>query len=816
MRLPQGQLAQGNRRVRSNFRARANRQARVEVDRLEDRRLLASQFVLAPNSPFQVGILQPADVAVGDFNGDGVPDLAYSNFATPGGPGPDSSQTSVVKSASASLDPPSGPPLNQVSIMQGRGDGTFSPAPGSPIALPDSELGLDSIAVGEFDGDNLPDLAVLSQFDNTVTILKGLGNGQFSVGTPTPTGGFLAERVVVGNFDGDNHPDLAVVSNGQGPGEGTVTILKGLGNDQFSAGAPIPTGGSSSQGIAVGEFDGDNLPDLAVTSETNPSGITILKGLGNDQFQPQPLFSDGGRGPSQVAVGEFNGDGHPDLAVSNFLSGNVSILLGQGNDAFMPAPGSPYATGSGPTTDIAVGELDNDNHLDFVAISPQSIGIITVGNRKETSLTPTFVYKGLGNGQFVPMQGSPFPYPGQIGPSFVALGDFNRDGETDIALASLSEMASVLLNTSDALVSAHSVNVSAVEGEPADNVAVASFVDPDQNATAAEYAATIDWGDGSTPSAGDIARTASGTFFVTGRHTYVDARVSGGSGSFPITVTIADKGGASTTVTSAATVADLPITLTGQLNPASDSGAANFDKITNINQPNFFGTSEANSTIRLFASRSDQAGYILIGQTQAESSGAWSITSTHLADGSYTILATAIDHSGFTSAITQLLPMGPMGPLVIDTVAPRVSGIAFNRLTGQLFVFLQDNRGGLDQQTVTDGANYIVTKPHTLPGAILVTNIHTAAPPVPNLPQLVVLRLNRGRRIKGGTFFVTILSGGIADLAGNPLDGEFFGPFPSGDGRPGGLFQARILAIHDRAFPAIPLASTSRSNSRII
>jgi hypothetical protein len=238
---------------------------------------------------------------------------------------------------------------------------------------------------------------------------------------------------------------------------------------------------------------------------------------------------------------------------------------------------------------------------------------------------------------------------------------------------------------------------------------------------------------------------------------------------------------------------------------------SNTDAITKNNQPNFFGTSEPLSTIQLFAQTAGNAP-VLEGQTEADSSGAWSITSDKLADGSYTITVMATDHAGFTTALTQLLPNASQGPLVIDTVAPRVTNVIFDRPHGMIDVTFQDDRSGMDQHSVIDGANYRLEKPHVKIGNILVTSLTPFVPLDPAGPEAVTAGINDGRPLKGGTYYFTIKSGGVQDVAGNALDGEFYGYFPSGDGRPGGDFQARIDTIHNLVLPPAPLFSSASPN----
>jgi hypothetical protein len=342
--------------------------------------------------------------------------------------------------------------------------------------------------------------------------------------------------------------------------------------------------------------------------------------------------------------------------------------------------------------------------------------------------------------------------------------------------------------------------------------AVASFNEVFSGAPepSTDYTATIDWGDGTPPTLGLITDRPGG-HQVVGQHTYLDSRVNGGSGIFNVTVTIHDDGGTLARVVSTATVKDIPIVLLGQLDPATDTGVSHTDAITKDNQPNFFGTSEPDSKVMLFAQTGGNAP-VLVGQTEADSSGAWSITSNKLADGAYTMSVIAIDHAGFTTAFTQLLPNAGQGPLVIDTVGPKVTSVTFNRLNGGLNITFQDDRTGMDQLSVRDGANYQLTKPHVKVGNILVTALATLPPPSPSSPQPVMATINSGQRLKGGTYYLTIKSGGIEDVAGNALDGEFYGYFPSGNNIPGGDFQARIDTIHHLVLPPQPLYSSASPN----
>ena len=241
--------------------------------------------------------------------------------------------------------------------------------------------------------------------------------------TASPSTGSSPIFTVVGDFNGDGIPDQAIANYGSS----SITILLGNGDGTFTqaTGSPI-TVGSGPSSIAVGDFANNGKLDLAVTN-FGTSTVTILLGAGDGTFtQATGSPYTVGTNPTSVAVGDFNRDGNLDLAVANYSSSNISVLTGNGSGGFT-VQSSPPATGAGPITVVA-GDCNGDGKSDLVTLNTngQSVTLL-LGNGNATFQTASVIG--------TPANGNYWSnWEGGFAPCLV-VGDFNGDGYLDVAVA---------------------------------------------------------------------------------------------------------------------------------------------------------------------------------------------------------------------------------------------------------------------------------------------------------------------------------------------------------------------------------------------
>jgi acetyl esterase/lipase len=333
----------------------------------------------------------PRSVAVADFNGDGLPDLAVANSGS-----------------------------NSVSVFLGSSDGSLSPAGTVAVGTTPSY-----VTTGDFNGDRLSDLAVANTGSNTVSVLLGNGSGGFG-----PAGNFAVGAkpvsVAAGDWNGDGNLDLAVANSGAN----TVSVLRGQGNGSFESATPFATGGSiGASSVAIADFDRDGRPDLVAANRgpfpnyATPGTVAVLRQNEDGTFGPARAFAVGAN-PAAVVVADLNGDGTMDAATANLESDNVSVLLGNGDGSLAPARN--YQVGR--TEALAVGDFNGDGIPDIATANRHSFASVLPGNGDGTFQVPCDFWAGAE-------------------PVAVAVGDFNGDARADLAVAqAFSGQLSVLLN----------------------------------------------------------------------------------------------------------------------------------------------------------------------------------------------------------------------------------------------------------------------------------------------------------------------------------------------------------------------------------
>ena len=274
-------------------------------------------FTEAPGSPFAVGA-QPRAVAIADFNNDGKLDFAVANSGD-----------------------------NTISTFFGNGDGTFTPFPKSPFALPTSMQEPVAMVHGNFrniTGSGF-DLAIVNETTNNAAILEASGDntfdGTFAVATGSPFGtGSAPIAIAAGDLNSDGIPDLAIINSG----DSTISIFLNNGDATFAtaAGSPLTTtSGANPSGVVIADFTNDGIGDIAVTNQ-GVSTLGIYIGLGLGRYLPQIELSTPA-GPQGITTSDFDANGLPDVAVTahSGSSNTVSVFL---DPSTFASTGSPLQT----------------------------------------------------------------------------------------------------------------------------------------------------------------------------------------------------------------------------------------------------------------------------------------------------------------------------------------------------------------------------------------------------------------------------------------------------------------------------------------
>jgi len=314
----------------------------------------------------------------------------------------------------------------QVTILLGNGDGTFKP----PRTFPDpNPFGL---AVGDFNEDGNLDLAVVEPGSGTgaVAIFLGDGKGGFKLSARYAIGA-ASGRIAVGDFDGDGHIDIAV-TNSPFTGTGSVMTFFGDGHGEFHGRRTYRLPGRPF-GIAVGDVNGDHHPDLAVTQVANGT-VAVFLNDGTGHFQKPVSYSAGDCcGPVDVKIADLRNNGKQDLVVANINAGMV-VLLNKGDGTFgKPTIYTPFFQNWQPPEACTVADFNLDGNLDVACAASLNDGYIFYGDGKGKFGSGGIEFKNALNHQ---------------GGFSIAAGDFNDDNAPDLAIPIQNYgKVAILLNT---------------------------------------------------------------------------------------------------------------------------------------------------------------------------------------------------------------------------------------------------------------------------------------------------------------------------------------------------------------------------------
>jgi hypothetical protein len=368
-----------------------------------------------------------APLVVADFNRDGKPDIASGNWVSTGG---------------------------NVGVLLGNGDGTFQ----APVLY---NLGSapSQMAVGDFNNDGYPDLAVIT--NGTTYILINQGNGTFKQATTLSA---YYDQIVVGDFNGDGKLDLVAVSYSSD----VVVVMLGKGDGTLQSGVSYPAG-NCTDGVTIGDFNHDGKLDLAVINSVCYEGtinqLNIFMGNGDGSFQSPVSYLDTGA-PVLVSTGDFNGDGNLDVAVVNAIANEqapdtLQIFLGTGNGTFKLGSHVSIEGGYVPEpNEMLIADFNGDGIPD-VAVSDNAWGVTVLsgdgtggfklarhygigftcglagGDFRGNQRTDLVTSCSLGNVAVLPNNGhggfaGPIAYRRFPAAEDAVIGDFNGDGIPDL------------------------------------------------------------------------------------------------------------------------------------------------------------------------------------------------------------------------------------------------------------------------------------------------------------------------------------------------------------------------------------------------
>jgi len=350
---------------------------------------------LLQGKTFAINNLANVVTVTGDFNHDGIPDIA---------------------TLQAALDP-----SIALVIMLGNGDGTFQ----TPIVYGQVEgttaidSTSDSMAVADLTGSGFADSLVIGADDGNIDVfLYNSGNtpGILNLSQPITTNLGSVFGVATGNFGGNPLQSIAAISNN------TLEIFANTGGGSFSN-TPVfsftPDGTTSYTGIVAADFNQDGIADIAISDNAGPDVAVYIYNTGAGQFTGATTYNVGASATG-IAAGNINNDAYPDLAVLSSNDNTVDVLLNDQTGAFLNS--TSYGVTTFPTA-VAIGDFNGDGFGDIAVTGDGT------GQGSGTSILLSSA-NGAMTGEVL------LPVIDNTGGFSVATADFNQDGNTDLVVGS--------------------------------------------------------------------------------------------------------------------------------------------------------------------------------------------------------------------------------------------------------------------------------------------------------------------------------------------------------------------------------------------
>lgn len=360
----------------------------------------------------------PISIAIGDVDGDHLPDIVTANADE-----------------------------GTIAVLRGTPDGEFL----EPLAFPVGDDPTD-VSIADVDGDGTRDIVVVNLSTDNVTLLRCHDGTWDTAALPFIVPGPTAVLAI--DCDGDDRIDIVTANS-----DNTLTVLKGDGRGNFRRESADLIGGEWPVDIGVADFDHDGLPDIAALNLLS-ANITVFRGLGRGAFGP-PLSCAATGNPTAFSAVDLDRDGHIDLAIAGFFGNTVSVLCGNGDGTF--AEYQEAAAGDTPRGVVAV-DVNDDSRIDLLTATARGLCVL-LGNGDGSFATPreddlgggseaiatadlnhdgrldvvalnnehgrVSILFGIGDGSFVQSRSI------QVGrgPKAVAVGDLDGDGDLDIVAA---------------------------------------------------------------------------------------------------------------------------------------------------------------------------------------------------------------------------------------------------------------------------------------------------------------------------------------------------------------------------------------------